>query len=186
MAVGIGIGGLAALVVLRDDLFGGLVVAALLVVVQPLILLLLVPVALTLALLFRFDSETLLAFRSPTHRDFVVRSLALVSLGMMIGLASRSSVALHSRTDCVRLLNFCEPTRAEGRHDARGWPIPWITSGVVDDYDRAQSIVGFALDVLLWFWIVSIPQMVGAGVRRLIGALRWRRLRWRQEIEDPR
>ena len=121
MAVGIGMGGLAALVVLRDDLFGGLVVAALLVVVQPLILLLLVPVALTLALLFRFDSETLLSFRSPAHRDFAVRSLALVSLGMMIGLASRSSVALHSRTDCVRLLNFCEPTRAEGRHDARGY-----------------------------------------------------------------
>ena len=79
---------------------------------------------------------------------------------------------------------FVRP-RAKRYDFGERWPIPWIASGVVDDYDRAQSVVGFALDVLLWFWIVSIPQMVGAGVRRLIGALRWRRLRWRQEIEDP-
>lgn len=181
MAVVIGLLASVVLAIFHDDLFGGLVVAALLIVVQPLILVLLVPVALTLALLFRFDSNTLLAFRSRMHRDFVVRSLALVSLGMMIGLTSTSSVALHARSDCVRLRYFCEPIRAEGRHDAQGWPIPWIASGVVDDYDRAQTVVGFALDVLFWFWIVSIPQGLWWLGVRLLRAIHG----YRQRQADP-
>ncbi len=184
-ATGIGVLLLIALVVFRDDLFGGFFVAAWLVVLQPLILVLLVPVAITLALLFRFDPETLLAFRSPTHRDFVVRSLALVSLGMMVGLASMNSVALHTRSECVRLVYFCEPIRAEGRHYGRGWPVPWIAYGVVDDYDRAQAVDGFTLDVLLWFWMVSIPQAVGSLAWRGIHVLRRSRLDGNRAHGDP-
>ena len=145
---------------------------------------LLVPIAVTVALLFRYDDRSFLAFRSHTRRDFVVRTLAVVSLGMMLGLASMGSVAMHARSDCVKLLNFCEPIRAEGRHVYRGWPIPWVSDGAVDDYDRASNILGFGLDVLLWFWMVSIAQGLGWLGVRLTGAVRGHRRKHAEPTAD--
>lgn len=104
--------------------------------------------------------------------------MALVSLGIMVGPASVHSVGMQTRTDFAKVLNFCEPIRAEGCRVYRGWPIPWVSSAAVDDYDGASDVFGFALDVVFWFWMVSIPQVLGLLTQRLVRAIgRWRRRR---------
>lgn len=163
----------------RDPLFGALTMAGLLALAQPILpLTLLAAVGVTVAVLCRSDERSLLAFRSPRHRAFAWRSLALAVCGLIFGLVEAGAVHLRPSPDCDPLRELCGPMRLEGWHEYRGWPISWVNAGVVDAYDQAQAVIGFVLDLLLWFWIVSVPHALVLLAAR---AGRW----WRRARKRP-